>query len=286
VGEAYESLYLHQLAIPHLEKAVVLRRTSLGADHPETLSTMVLLAQVLGVMGQTHDAVILLEDVLEKYQRLFGPAHPTTLDAMSRLTHACRQAGMWNRAIVLAKQVLEKRTATLGPTHRETVGAMHTLAMCYGEAGFFEESIAWHEKTLKATDDTNIHARSTYARALQGAGNLEEADRVLRKTLELVSELRDRRARDNGIALVDIILGLNLLLQGRYVEAEPVAREALAYFEKELPDDCNHFHALSMVGGARSWANASTPRRSLSWCKGTRACSNARPSSMPVSSPG
>jgi serine/threonine protein kinase len=253
MGEAYESLYLHTLAMPHLEKAVALRRASLGADHPDTLSSMVRLAQVAGVMGRSRDAVSLLEDVLNNYERLFGPDHATTLDTLSRLADACRQAGTWDRAILLAKQVLKKRTATLGPTHPATVGAMKRLVMCYGEAGIFEESLAWHEKTLKVMRDTNIgvgNNSNAYARALQGAGRLEEADCVLRRNLELVRRQRDRRARANGIALVDIILGLNLLLQGRYVEAEPVAREALAYFEKELPDDWNYFHAMSMVGGA------------------------------------
>jgi hypothetical protein len=53
-----------------------------------------------------------------------------------------------------------------------------------------------------------------------------------------------------GILAAQKVLGLNLLLQGRYVEAEAVAREALAIMDVELPDDWSRFHTMSLVGGA------------------------------------
>jgi len=249
IGESYESLALHKLAWPHFEKAVALRRENLGADHPETLGTIEGLAGIYGMVGRSRDAITLLEAALTKYEHLFGSDHPTTLDALSRLSNACRQAGMWERAIMLAKQVLEKRTATLGSTHDATIGAMHLLASCYMDAGSFEDSIAWHKKLLEATQDTN---RNGYARALQGAGRLEEADCQLRLSLERSQRLGDRSERERvGVAVLKN-LGMNLLLQRRYAEAEPVAREALAIMERDLPDDWSRFHAMSLVGGALS----------------------------------
>ena len=250
IGESYAKLNFHQVAVPHVEKAVAFRRAILGTDHSDTLGSMERLAGTYGMAGRSRDAVILLEDVLDKYERLYGSDHPTTIDALSRLANACRQAGMWDRAIPLTKQVLEKRTATLGSTHVATVGAMTKLAVCYRDMGSFEESIAWYEKTLNATQAPDVLALNGYARTLQGAGKLEEADCQLRKTLQRVRKLSDRRERDNEIAIVLKILGLNLLLQERYAQAEPVAREALAIMEKERPDDWSRFHATSMVGGS------------------------------------
>jgi serine/threonine protein kinase len=250
IGDAYGSLNLNKLAEPHLEKAVALHRATLGTGHPDTLGSTERLAGNYGMVGRQREAVTLLEDVLDKYERLFGPDHPTTLDALSRLSNACRQAGMYNRAIMLAKQVLEKRMTTLGSAQDATVGVLDLLAGCYLDAGCFEESIAWYERRIKATQDTNNLPLNGYARALQGAGRLEEADCQLRKALELSRRLSDHRAIKNRAVTVLKILGPNLLLQGRYAEAEPLAREALALMENLLPDDWSRFHAMSVVGGA------------------------------------
>jgi serine/threonine protein kinase len=253
IGEAYCSLSEHKFAVSHFEKAVALRRVSLGTNHVDTLSSMRGLARIYGEVGRSRDAVLLLEEVLEEYERLFGKDHSTTLECLSGLADACRRAGMWGRAIMLAEQVFEKRKATLGPTHPSTVGAMHTLARIYLHAGLLVESLAWHERTLAICHTSGADAgwvMTTNARALQGAGMLEEADCQLCILIELARSRSDHRIRDMAVATVQNILGMNLLLQGRYIEAEQVAREALAVLKKRTPDTWSLFHAMSMVGGA------------------------------------
>ncbi len=174
--------------------------------------------------------------------------------SVSDLAEACRVAGRWDLAISLAKQVLEQRIELLGPTHPDTRVAMHRLAMIYGGAGVIDESLALHEKVLalsEAAQNPDYSAMNSYARVLQAAGRLEEADACLRKTLERHRKLSDRRGREAGIAIVQRILGQNLLLQRRYPEAEEVARDALAYLEKEGQDEnWALYYTKSLVGGA------------------------------------
>ncbi|MFO0808127.1 MAG: serine/threonine-protein kinase [Gemmataceae bacterium] len=250
IGEAYGSLGWHKLAVAHVERAAALRRESLGTDHPDTQISTHRLAEIYGWVGRSRDAVALLDEMLTQNERRFELDHPATIDCLYHLAEACRQVGTWDRAIPLAEQVLEKRRAVFGPTHPDTVGAMHLLARVFLDAGFLAESIDWHEKTLRATQDSGMWAMKTYARALQGAGRLEEADCHLRKALEVNRKLSDRRAREMEVAMVQKILSLNLLLQGRYVEAEAVARDALLVLEKETPDDWSTFHTMSLIGGA------------------------------------
>ncbi len=45
-------------------------------------------------------------------------------------------------------------------------------------------------------------------------------------------------------------LGRNLLNQGRWSQAEPLLREALAIREKAMPDDWGRYDAMSLLGGA------------------------------------
>jgi serine/threonine-protein kinase len=250
IGESYSSLALYLLARPHFERAVALRRANLGTDHPDTLESMERLIGNYAISGRPRDGVLLAEEVLIIKERRFGPDHPATLNALVGLANACRNAEIFDRAIQLTKQVLDKRMATLGPKAGATLDTMHLLARCYLNAGSFEESIFWHEKILSVPQNANIWALKTYARALQGAGRFEDADRQLRKALELARNQSDPIARETEMGNVQKILAPNLLLQGRYKEAEQLARNALAALRRGLPGEWSQFHAMSVIGGA------------------------------------
>ena len=45
-------------------------------------------------------------------------------------------------------------------------------------------------------------------------------------------------------------LGQNLILQGKWTEAEPVLRDCLAIREKSQPDDWSTFNTRSVLGGS------------------------------------
>jgi hypothetical protein len=45
-------------------------------------------------------------------------------------------------------------------------------------------------------------------------------------------------------------LGLNLLTQTKWSQAEPLLRESLAIREKAVPDDWTRFNAMSLLGAA------------------------------------
>jgi serine/threonine protein kinase len=226
-----------------------LRHTVFGAAYPDRLDSLKHLAQIYVSIGQYREAVALQQDVLDTYERQYGPDHPDTISALNDLADVCQRAGLSDRAITLAKQVLEKRETTQGPSHPDTVSAMHSVACTYLAAGRFEESIAWHQTPLKAMPE-NDRVLKTYARALQGAGKFEEADCQLRKALGIAQGRSDRTSREVGVAQVQTNLALNLLLQGRYLDAESMARPPLELAKRLRPDSWDCFHGKSLVGGA------------------------------------
>jgi tetratricopeptide (TPR) repeat protein len=257
IGEAYRSLAQGEFGTVHLQKALDLCRAALGPHHPDTLASVQRLAAhyCSAAVGRSGESVVMLESVVREHTRLFGPDDPATLSSLGRLAAACQYDGQWDRGISLARHLLEKRTALLGPTHSDTLSAMHQLAGIYFGAGRFEESIALHERVLalaEAAQNPKYWAMNSYARVLQAAGRLDEADAHLRRALERDRNLGDCRASEDGIAIVHSILGRNLLLQGRYDEAEAVARAALAYMDKKGAQDDNWglYHNKSLVGGA------------------------------------
>ncbi|KAK4194106.1 hypothetical protein QBC40DRAFT_188947, partial [Triangularia verruculosa] len=59
------------------------RKTKLGADHPDTLTSMANLAFTWKSQGQHSDALALIEECAQARQRLLGAEHPDTLSSLA-----------------------------------------------------------------------------------------------------------------------------------------------------------------------------------------------------------
>ena len=77
------------------------RRWVLGAEHPETLSSMGNLANTHWDQGRTGEAAALREEVLEKRSRIPGAEHPDTLTSMSDLTNTYLDQGRMGEVAAL-----------------------------------------------------------------------------------------------------------------------------------------------------------------------------------------
>ena len=253
IGEAYCSLsqHHHQFALPHLERAVALRRAHLGTDHPDTYVSMHRLAAAYPLTGRSRDAIALNQQMLENRMALLGQDHAETLECMSSLASAYLSAGQWDTSVPLLEQVLQKKRAVCGPTHPSTLGTMQELARNYAFAGRYAESIALHEElleSLKSKNESIIWCLETYAVCCQLAGKCEKAVDLLREAIVQNAKLEDSLTRRQGTANFRGWLALNLLLQAKYDDAEPFARQAVATFEKDRPDDPRRFFWVSILG--------------------------------------
>jgi serine/threonine protein kinase/tetratricopeptide (TPR) repeat protein len=241
-------------AIALLEEVLKNTEAKFGPDHLDTLQSMSNLAISYGIAGRRPEAIALLERTLEKKKFRLGPDHLNTLRSMNNLAHFYRN-GRLKDAIAMLEQMLELSKTKHGSDHPFTLMSMGNLAIAYEDAGRRLEAIELHEQTLAKTKaklgpdhpDT-LHSMNELAGSYQRGGKLDEANQLLRDLLE-----HERKKDGTKATLADGMLaklGLNLLKQERYVEAEPLLRECLAIREKQLPDDWRRFNTLSQLGGA------------------------------------
>jgi hypothetical protein len=131
---------------------------------------------------------------------------------------------------------------------------MNALATTLRKMGRHEEAVALHEKLLELWHLMNANGDGEdrfylipIAVTCQAAGKLDLADRVLHERLEI-----DRKRGDSIGRLERAItlgwLARTRLLQRRYPEGERFAREALAIFEEERPDDGRRFYWMTILG--------------------------------------
>ena len=187
------SLFIQQ-RLPDAEQAfrqsLDADRRVLGPDHPDTLKTMSNLGIVINFQGRRAEAEPLFRGALSLEQRVFGPEHDVTLMTRAHLGFLLRSEGRGAEAEKLDRETCDIRSRTLGVDNSITL---------------------WSE--------------SSVARDLLLEGNLAAAEGLER---EAVTGLR--RAAGAGTDTVDAQTGLAEILnrEGRWAEAEPLARESLA----------------------------------------------------------
>jgi tetratricopeptide (TPR) repeat protein len=261
IGTAYHRVRQPRLGVPHLERALAIRRMCLGADHPETLSSMDQLAGAYSWTGRFQDLIVLRSQLLELRKAGLGPDNPETLACLAKLAAAYQCAGQWDVSNQLFEDLIDRERAILGPAHSQTLDSMHLLAMNYAETDRLAQSIALHEEVLRLNETANgprhnssLWERMTLAQVCQRAGQLDRAEQLLDEALE-IQLVTGRQRGDSprqrlGIANVRGWQALNLLLRRRYAEAERLAREAEAVWAEICPENQRRFYLMSVRGAA------------------------------------
>ena len=146
----------------------------LGADHPDTLRAMSILATALHDNGNLDQAVSLYQETLALRKARLGPNHPDTLQSMAALAAGLRATGKLPEAVALFEETVRAMQAQLGPRHLDTLVTMSRLAIAHQLAGNLEKALPIYEEALQLTLETlgpnhseSIKARSNLAYGLR-----------------------------------------------------------------------------------------------------------------------
>ncbi|MBX3363889.1 MAG: serine/threonine protein kinase [Phycisphaeraceae bacterium] len=166
------------------------RTQSAGVDDVLRRTALANLGALLRESGRTDEALELLREEWEYSRRQFGVSSERTLRLKGQYGRALSAAGKHEEAVTICSQVVTEMTLALGADHVDVGTAHAMLASAYKQAGRLPE------------------AESAYAEAL----------RVLRISLKPDNPSLVSTLMDYAISIHD---------QKRYVEAEPLIREAI-----------------------------------------------------------
>ena len=139
----------YEMACVRASAATDMQKRVLGLEHPQTLSSMDLLALTYSRMNRLDDAEKLNVQVLETRKRVLRPEHPHTLNSMNNLAGIYFKQYRWKEAEKLHMQVLETHKRVLGPEHPVTLINMNNLAILYNEQNRHSEAIALMESVVE-----------------------------------------------------------------------------------------------------------------------------------------
>ena len=252
-------------AIAIFERLRDARVATLGPDHPDTLNTLNSLAAAYQAAGRIPEAIALFERVRDGQIATLGPDHPETLRTIGNMAASYWTTKQLDKSVPLFEDVLKRQEAKLGRQALETQQAMANLGVNYKDAGRLKEAIPLLEEAYQTAKrfPTLGWAGPPLIDAYTKAGENAKLADLLQEQL---AEARKALPKDSPqLAGLLAQIGLSLLQQKKWTEAEPLLRECLAIREKTQPDDWSTFNTKSLLGGALlGQGNTPTPSRS-SW---------------------
>jgi tetratricopeptide (TPR) repeat protein/tRNA A-37 threonylcarbamoyl transferase component Bud32 len=231
-------------------------RPALGADSPAVVSTLFDLASFLKSQNQPEAAaqkyregVAIIQEPHweEHFSDLPSSVIPELVEAgyKPQATNICRvllnstpnNAGWFNdvswylatteypsnRDPALAVELANRAVLV---TNRKDAGSLDTFAAAYAAAGRFTNAVVVEQESIAL---------------LQSEGDKQDYGSRLK-----LYQSNTPYVDYNALA----VSAMTLLDEGKFAEAEPLARECLTLREREIPDDWRTFNARSLLGGS------------------------------------
>jgi hypothetical protein len=185
----------------------------LGVEHPDTLTSMLNLANVYLQEGKYAQAEPLYNQSLEIRSSVLGAEHPSTLISMANLANVYGLQEKYAQAEALFRKTVEIAGRKPGKENRNTLIALSNFASMYQRQGKYALAETYAAQTLVGL------------RHILGA---EHAD-----TMESAADL-----------------ALAFESQEKFAESESLAREALEFNRKKQPDNWQRFRVESLLGAS------------------------------------
>ncbi|KAM0458291.1 hypothetical protein ACHAPV_006102 [Trichoderma viride] len=232
----------YQEAEMPLKQVMESRKAKLGADHPDTLSSMSGLALTLSNQGRWEEAEKLDVQVIESRKVKLGADHSSTLTSMNNLASTLLNQGRWEEAEKLYVQVMESHKVKLESDHPDMLISIANLASTYRNQGRWEEAeklnvqvIESRKAKLGADHPSTLTSINNLASTYRNQGRWEEAEKLF---IQVMETSKAKLGADHPSTLISINnLALTYGDQGRWEEAEKLNIQVIKVNRAKLGAD-------------------------------------------------
>ena len=224
------------------QAALLISEQQLGADHPDTATSLNNLAGLYQAMGRYAEAEPLFQRSLAIKEQQLGADHPSTATSLNNLAQLYQAMGRYAAAEPLYQRSLAIMEQQLGADHPDTAASLNNLAELYRAMGryadaepLYQRSLAIKEQQLGADHPSTASSLNNLAELYKAMGRYAEAEPLYQRSLAICEQ-------QLGADHPNTAQGLNNLAalyyaMGRYAEAEPSYQRSLAIWEQQLGAD-------------------------------------------------
>ena len=112
-----------------------IRRKVLGAEHPDTLTSIANLASTYRNQGRWKEAEDLDGQVMETRKRVLGTEHPDTLTSMNNLALTWKGQGHARKALALMEDCFRRRASCIDIDHPDTQSSLKAIKQWREQCG-------------------------------------------------------------------------------------------------------------------------------------------------------
>ena len=145
--------YLKQIgdydaARPYYERALAIREKVLGAEHPDTASSLNNLGALLQATGDYDAARPYYERALAINEKVLGAEHPDTASSLNNLGFLLQATGDYDAARPYLERALAIREKVLGAEHPDTALSLNNLGFLLDSTGDYAAARPYYERAL------------------------------------------------------------------------------------------------------------------------------------------
>jgi len=266
LGVTYRRLGLLKAGEKHLRRAMEIRLSRLGLDHPDTLEAMEGLVSLYTDQGRYDEAERFSRILLEAGPRVLGGEHPETLYAMNDLAFLYAGQRRDKEAESLYLKTMEATKRVLGTEHFNTSNPMSGLAHLYMTQGRYKEAeslclqvLDTRKRMLGEEHPGSLLAMLDMAWLYRELGRSKEAEALLLEALEIQRRVQGEE-HATTLGFMNDLATLYRALR-RYAESESLGLKVLEtrtrVLGEEHPDTLASMNNLAnMYSDQRRFAEA------------------------------
>jgi len=159
------------MTLQHLRKALELRESALGSDHPQVAATCIHLGAVYRNSGDFEKSLEYMLQAVEIQKKTLGEEHPVVASTYNNIGALHYQSNDFARAIREYEKALSIHLENSGELHVDTAGTYHNLGVAWKHLGDFNTAQEYLQKALhvrqqnyaqqqKASEEEKVDANS------------------------------------------------------------------------------------------------------------------------------
>jgi tetratricopeptide (TPR) repeat protein/transcriptional regulator with XRE-family HTH domain len=241
-GQAFQHLGDLPAARPWLERALNIRESAEGSDHPRTAASLNNLARLLSDQGELAAARLLFERALTIRERVLGPHHPDTVEGLDDLGMLLWTQGEVAAAVATHQRALARRVQLHGTNHPMTALSLTNLAIALSLQGdlsaakpLFERALTIRECMLGADHPLTALSLNNMGYLLRRQVEHVAAMPLLQRALAIQARVRGHEHPEVAYTLNN--LALVFQAQGDWAAARAHFERALGIRERRLGTD-------------------------------------------------
>jgi len=232
VATTYRMIGLLQESMPLQQAALDTRRKELGEDHPDTLTSLNEMGNLLERMNRLTEAEPYFRKALEVRRRILGNDDPNTLISVNDLGLVLYALNRFEETLPLYREAVESSIRVLGEDNTNTLTAMNNLSILLDTLGMTDEADEYRRRVLdgqrRALGDDHpntLIAVFNMGFHYQNRGEPEKALKYYKEALEAQRRVLGDDHQNTLMTMNSVAMMLNDL--GRSGEAAVYFRSAL-----------------------------------------------------------